>query len=148
MAPADRRGSGRRSLYSASAFTRGLVEGERVRLEFEEGGSTKDRYGRTLGYIYLEDGRLLNLEIIEKGYGHAYTRFPFSRMEEFRAAERYARETGRGLWADESVEAGIPWAPSPHSPALEDSGAAPQPSSSLRIWISPTNPTANAAVRR
>jgi endonuclease YncB( thermonuclease family) len=51
----------------------------------------------TLGYVYLEDGRLLNLEVIEGGYGHAYTRFPFSRMEEFRAAERYARETGKGL---------------------------------------------------
>ena len=88
----------------ASAFTRGLVEGERVRLAFEEGGSTKDRYGRTLGYIYLEDGRLLNLEIIEKGYGHAYTRFPFSRMEAFRDAERAARDASLGLWADEEAD--------------------------------------------
>jgi micrococcal nuclease len=41
----------------------------------------KDRYGRTLAYIFLEDDTLLNAEIIRQGYGHAYTQFPFSRME-------------------------------------------------------------------
>ena len=58
---------------------------------------------------------LLNLEIIERGYGHAYTRFPFSKMEEFRAAERYAREARRGLWAEEAGETAArseePWQP-------------------------------------
>ena len=73
----------------ASAFTRRMVEGDRVRLEYEQGMPREDRYGRTLAYVYLEGGRLLNLEIIEGGYGHAYTRFPFSKMEEFRAAERH-----------------------------------------------------------
>jgi hypothetical protein len=38
--------------------------------------------------------------MIEDGYGHAYTRFPFSKMEEFRAAERDARKTSRGLWGE------------------------------------------------
>ena len=84
----------------ASAFTRRTVEGERVRLEYEPGSRT-DRYGRTLAYVYTDDGDLLNQEIIEGGYGHAYTRFPFSKMEEFRATERAAREAGRGLWARE-----------------------------------------------
>jgi endonuclease YncB( thermonuclease family) len=46
-----------------------------------------------------EDGALLNAEIIKHGYGFAYTRFPFARMEEFRRLEREAREQGRGLWA-------------------------------------------------
>jgi hypothetical protein len=85
----------------ASAYTRGLVEGERGRLEYEPDGRT-DRDGWTLARVYLEDGRLLNLEIIEEGYGHAYTKYPFARMEEFRAAERYAREADRGLWADKA----------------------------------------------
>jgi endonuclease YncB( thermonuclease family) len=84
----------------ASAFTRRTVEGKRVRLEYEQGAPREDRYGRTLGYVYLEDGRLLNLEIIAGGYGHAYTRFPFSKMEEFRAGERDAREAGKGLWGE------------------------------------------------
>ena len=85
----------------ASAFTRRMVEGKRVRLEFDQANAAqghKDRYGRTLAYVFLEDGTLLNAEIIKQGYGHAYTQFPFSRMEEFRRLEREAREQGRGLW--------------------------------------------------
>ena len=78
-----------------------MVEGKRVRLEFDQANAAqghKDRYGRTLAYVFLEDGTLLNAEIIKQGYGHAYTQFPFSRMEEFRWLEREAREEERGLW--------------------------------------------------
>ena len=83
----------------ASAFTRRLLEGRRVRLAFDQ--QRRDRYGRTLAYMYLPDGRLANEEIIRQGYGHAFTKYPFAQamMERFRAAEREAREAGRGLWA-------------------------------------------------
>jgi len=83
----------------ASAFTKKLAEGKRVRLERDPTGDTRDRYGRALAHVYLPDGRHLNLELIRQGYGFAYTRFPFSMMDAFRAAEREAREQGRGLWA-------------------------------------------------
>jgi len=82
----------------ASEFTRQLVEGREVRIEFDAETATHDRYGRTLAYVYLADGSLVNLEIVEQGYGHAYTRFPFSKVEQFREAERDAREAQRGLW--------------------------------------------------
>jgi micrococcal nuclease len=52
---------------------------------------------RTLAYVFLEDGTLLNAEIIKQGYGHALTRYPFSRMEEFRRLEREAREQQAGI---------------------------------------------------
>ena len=84
----------------ASEFTRRAAEGRRVRLEYDQGTGRQDRYGRTLAYVYLEDGRLLNLKIIEGGYGHAYTRFPFAKMEEFRRAEQTARERESGLWGE------------------------------------------------
>ena len=86
----------------ASAFTRRMVEGKRIRLEYDPSNAArghKDQYGRTLAFIFLEDGTLLNAEIIRQGYGHAYTLFPFSRMEEFRRLESEAREARRGLWA-------------------------------------------------
>ena len=89
----------------ASAFTKRLAEGKRIRLEYDQANNHvghKDQYGRTLAYIFLEDGTLLNAEIIRQGYGHAFTRYPFSRMEEFRRLEREAREQGRGLWAPSS----------------------------------------------
>jgi hypothetical protein len=68
-----------------------------VRLEFE--GSRKDRYDRTRAYVYLEDGTLLNADVIREWYGFVYTLAPFSRMEQFRELERDARVAGRGLWA-------------------------------------------------
>jgi micrococcal nuclease len=80
----------------ASAFTRRMVEGKDVRLESDQ--ETHDRYGRTLAYVYLQDGTLLNAEIIRQGYGHAYTRFPFRYERQFVELEREARVNGRGLW--------------------------------------------------
>lgn len=81
----------------SSEFTARLVEGNRVRLEFDQ--QREDRHGRTLAYAYLEDGTLVNAEVIRQGYGFAYTRFPFRQLEEFQRLESEAREAERGLWA-------------------------------------------------
>jgi len=51
---------------------------------------------RPLGAV-VGDGT--NAEIIRQGYGHAMTRYPFSRKEEFRRLEREVCEKGRALWA-------------------------------------------------
>lgn len=80
----------------ASAFTKRLVDGKRVRLEYDQ--QRTDRYGRTLAYVHLPDGTFVNAEIIRRGYGHAYTRFPFKYLDRFRGLERDARRAGRGLW--------------------------------------------------
>lgn len=85
----------------ATAFTKRMVEGKRVRLEFDQANAHlghQGKYKRTLAYIFLEDGTLLKAEIIRQGYGHACTRFPFARMEDFRQYEREAKEAERGLW--------------------------------------------------
>ena len=84
----------------ASAFTKRLLEGKRVRLEYD--WERTDRYGRTLAYVYLPDGVFANAEIIRQGYGHAYTRFPFKYLDRFRALEREARTARRGLWSEEA----------------------------------------------
>lgn len=86
----------------ASAFTKKMVEGKRVRLEYD--WQSKDKYGHTLAYVYLKDGTFLNAEIIKQGYGHAYTKFPFKYIEEFKQYERKARENKRGLWADRATD--------------------------------------------
>ena len=84
--------------HQSSAFLRRLVLNQNVRLEYD--GERKDRYGRTLAYVYLTDGTFVNAEIVRQGYGHAYTQFPFKYLEEFRQFEREAREEKRGLWRD------------------------------------------------
>jgi micrococcal nuclease len=82
----------------ASAFLRGLVLGQTVRMEYDV--DRRDRYHRTLAYLYLADGRLVNELIVREGYGHAYTQFPFKYLEHFRQLERDAREQKRGLWRE------------------------------------------------
>lgn len=80
----------------AYLFTKGMVEGKDVRLEYD--WRKKDKYGRPLAYVYLPDGTFLNAEIIKQGYGLAYTRYPFKYLEEFRRYEKEARENRTGLW--------------------------------------------------
>lgn len=92
----DPRPEVRRMAEQAGEFTRRLCEGRAVRLEYDF--QPQDRYGRTLAYIYLEDGTLVNAELIRQGYANAYTRFPFRYLEDFRAHQQEARAAGRGLW--------------------------------------------------
>lgn len=61
----------------------------------------RDRYDRLLAYVYrAADGLFVNLAQIEDGYARVYT-FPpnVAHVDELRAAERNARETGAGLWS-------------------------------------------------
>jgi len=79
----------------SSEFTKSLCDEKKCWLEYDT--QTKDRYGRTLAYIHLETGIVLNEEIVRQGYANAYTRFPFKYMNRFRLLEVEAREAKRGL---------------------------------------------------
>lgn len=83
----------------ASLFTQNLVEGKRVRLEFDV--EKKDKYGRLLAYVYLPDGRMLNAEILREGYARVYT-FPpnVKHVNMFINLQEEARENGRGFWGE------------------------------------------------
>lgn len=63
----------------ASEFTKRMAEGKKVRLEYD--WQDRDKYGRVLAYVYLEDGTFLNAEIVRQGFGFAYTRYPFKYLE-------------------------------------------------------------------
>ncbi|MDR2517157.1 MAG: thermonuclease family protein [Spirochaetaceae bacterium] len=79
----------------ASDYTKSRLLGQTVLLAFDR--ELRDRYGRLLCYLYTGAG-CFNAELIREGYAHAYTRFPFHFLEEFRELERGARAAGRGLW--------------------------------------------------
>jgi micrococcal nuclease len=85
----------------ATNTNRQLVEGRDVQLEFDV--ETFDQYGRTLAYVWV-NGRMANWEIINRGFANVFTVPPNVKYEAaFRAAERDAREAGRGLWAGSDV---------------------------------------------
>lgn len=91
----------------ATIFTRRMLEGKKVRLEYDDANAAidhRDKYGRLLAYVSVDDVDF-NAEIIKQGYAHAYTEFPFRRMQEFTFYEHEARKKEAGLWKpDEPAE--------------------------------------------
>lgn len=85
---------------AAAAFTKNLIGAQKVRLESDPTNQNRDRYKRLLRYVYLADGRLVEKEIIAGGYGFAYTQFPFTKTDEFVAAEAKAKQENKGLWGN------------------------------------------------
>ena len=82
----------------ASAFAdRTLKLGTRVR--YRIGRESHDRYGRTLAYVWLPDGRMFNELLAEDGYARALTIAPNDDYaKRFASAVRHARDAHRGLW--------------------------------------------------
>ncbi|MFA6357539.1 MAG: thermonuclease family protein [Candidatus Omnitrophota bacterium] len=81
----------------AYEFTKKLVEGKRVRLEFDV--DRHDKYKRTLAYVYLEDGTFLNAKIVEEGYASLMTYPPNVKYADlFLKLYQQARQNQRGLW--------------------------------------------------
>lgn len=82
----------------ASTKNKELVDGKLVRLKKDV--SDKDKYGRLLRFVYLEDGTFVNDILVREGYAFVST-FPpdVAKADQFKQAEREARENVRGLWA-------------------------------------------------
>lgn len=101
--------SGRVECYGreASARTVALLPvGSDVTLERDV--SERDRFGRLLRYVYLEDGRMLNELLVAEGFATVAT-FPpdVKYVDRFREAESAARVELRGLWSL-CIESAIP----------------------------------------
>lgn len=79
-------------------FVNEMLAGQRVRLEFDV--QARDKYGRLLAYVYLEDGTFVNMKIIAEGYAYPLTIPPDVRFsKEFKKAFETARASSLGLWA-------------------------------------------------
>ena len=81
----------------AMEFNRKLVEGKKVRLETDV--ERRDKYNRLLAYVFLEDGRFVNAELVKAGYAQLLTIPPNVKYADlFRKLQREARKANRGLW--------------------------------------------------
>lgn len=81
----------------AYEFTKKLVEGKRVSLEFDV--EKYDKYDRLLAYVYLKDGTFVNAEIIKQGYASLMTFPPNVKYADlFLKLYQEARANRRGLW--------------------------------------------------
>jgi endonuclease YncB( thermonuclease family) len=84
----------------ASDFAKRYLDGETVRLAGD--AEPRDRYGRMLAYVWLEDGTFWNALLVAEGYAQQLTVPPNVTYERlFRRLVGEARREDRGLWAQE-----------------------------------------------
>lgn len=80
-----------------------ILSDKTVYLEFDE--SRKDKYNRILSYVFLEDGTLVNLLLLQKGIAKTMICKPNIQYQiMFENAERYAKENEIGFWKNEVYE--------------------------------------------
>lgn len=84
----------------ASGKMKQLVEGKRVRLEFDASQGDTDRYSRLLRFVFTEDGQNVGEVMLREGYAREYTyNKPYKYVDEFIQAEADAKEKQLGLWS-------------------------------------------------
>ena len=85
----------------ASNFAKHYLNGRTVRMAGDV--EPRDRYGRMLAYVWLEDGTFWNALLAAEGYAQQLTIPPnVTYADLFRRLVGEARREDRGLWAPES----------------------------------------------
>ncbi|WP_186458727.1 thermonuclease family protein [Mucilaginibacter achroorhodeus] len=79
---------------AAKQFTSDLCFGKMVKLIV----NNNDRYGRTVGWVELEDGTSVNKQLVKNGYAWQYR--AYSKSMEMAMLEQQARQSRLGLWQD------------------------------------------------
>lgn len=81
----------------SKAYLTNMLTGKSVKLVCDL--DSLDQYGRTLAYVFLEDGTFVNSELVKNGYAMVMTVPPNVKYaEEFLRLQIEARENNRGLW--------------------------------------------------
>ena len=83
----------------AKVYLTKLLANKKVRLVSDV--DPLDQYGRTLSYVYLEDGTFVNAELIKNGYAVLMTIPPnVAFADHFAGLQREARNSLPGLWKE------------------------------------------------
>jgi len=76
-----------------------LIGSQRIRLEFDI--EPFDDYGRTLAYVFLPDGSMVNEKLLQSGVAHCLYRMPNVKHEaRLLRAQRDAMQDRRGIWRE------------------------------------------------
>lgn len=84
----------------SARYAADTLAGQRVAITADPTQDARDRYGRSLAYVDLADGRDFSVEAARAGMARSYVyeNHPVSRSTEITAAEQDARTARRGLW--------------------------------------------------
>jgi len=99
-APETGGGNTKKECYAdeSKKYLTDLLNNDYVKLENDETQNDKDRYDRSLRYVFLEELNI-NKDLVEKGYAKEYTfDKPYKYSEEFLNAEKSAINLKIGIW--------------------------------------------------
>jgi micrococcal nuclease len=101
-APESRRSAHKEVGYygkESEEYLKTLLSGMKVRVEYDV--ERHDQYGRTLAYVYLDNGTFVNAELVKNGYARVMT-FPpnVKHVDEFVKLQRMARRKKAGMWEE------------------------------------------------
>jgi micrococcal nuclease len=89
---------------SADYLEKLLSDNENIFLEYDEAAGKHDKYGRLLAHVFLADNTNVNRKIIHNGYAYEYSYQGQSYLHknEYKDAEKFAKENKKGLWSLDS----------------------------------------------
>jgi endonuclease YncB( thermonuclease family) len=76
-------------------FLQQLVLGKTVRVQYDSYGDQTDR---ERAYLFLQDGTLVNAEMLRKGMARLDASRPFAHQTEFERLQKEAQASGLGIW--------------------------------------------------
>lgn len=84
----------------ASQFAEKLTINKHATVIIDTTSPSRDRYRRLLGYLKLEDGEILNEELLRYGFAYADLRFKHSEFDKYVKLQDAAINSGIGLWKE------------------------------------------------
>jgi micrococcal nuclease len=90
----------------ASAFVKGLlIPGTEVGIEIDV--SERDKYGRLLAYVWIDDNQMLNEMLLEQGLARVAYVYPpnVKYVDAFRSIQKEAQQASLGIWSIENYAA-------------------------------------------
>jgi micrococcal nuclease len=85
--------------FEARAYNIELVGSQRIRLEFDI--ERFDDYGRTLAYVFLADGSMVNERLVQAGLAYCLYKMPNVKYDAcLLKAQREAMRARHGIWKD------------------------------------------------
>ncbi len=84
--------------YESYDFMRSIVKpGDQVNI-IQERNNLSDKYGRTLAYVELQDGSILNEIMVAAGYAKAYNKILCSELPKYQQLSLSAKTNKKGLY--------------------------------------------------
>lgn len=79
-----------------------LMNAKKIELEYDDNSDLKDKYGRDLAWVFVDDS-LLNKDIVENGYGEVkYIYGDYKYLSLIKEAEEKAKKNNVGIWKENS----------------------------------------------